>query len=388
MNPPPDPGLVGALVPLSRPGWIEAGHHLLAGLEMAVRDVNHAGGISGRPLQLVVRDTAADPRRAEAAVDDLAHLGVLAVAGEYHSVAARAAATRADTLSLPFLCSSAVLDRLTEQPTEWVARLAPPQSQGWRIYAEFLQRAGYRRIGVVAESSPYWEAGTRILRNCFAARGGTVIDMDPLAPAVMSARRLDTHTQALLLLVNYPEPAVSIVQAVRRDQHLEQMLIGAPAGKPEFADWATLLGADGAAIPFLRYVPNRLSALGARVERSLRDRLAETPSFVALEGYDAVIVLADMLRSRGTDWSRPAPSWPQVDVEGTRGRIKFSRTAGINMWQGSCAPIQVVDRDPADISRFRLLHSTGRATQPPDRSPDPPSTTSPAPSRTRIVDGE
>ncbi len=61
-----------------------------------------------------------------------------ALAGEYHSVVARAAAARADALGLPFLCSSAVLDALTEQPTEWVARLAPAQSHGWPVYAEFL----------------------------------------------------------------------------------------------------------------------------------------------------------------------------------------------------------------------------------------------------------
>ena len=119
------PVQIGALVPLTRPGWVEAGRHLLAGLELGARDVNDAGGIGGRPLELVVRDTAADPRRAAAAVDELARLGVAALAGEYHSVVARAAAARADALGLPFLCSSAVLDALTEEPTEWVARLAP-----------------------------------------------------------------------------------------------------------------------------------------------------------------------------------------------------------------------------------------------------------------------
>ena len=120
---------IGALVPLARPGWVEAGRHLLAGLELAAGEVNDAGGIRGRPLELVIRDTAADPQRATAAVDELARLGVAAVAGEYHSVVARAAAARADALGLPFLCSSAVLDALTEEPTEWVARLAPAQAK-------------------------------------------------------------------------------------------------------------------------------------------------------------------------------------------------------------------------------------------------------------------
>ncbi|MEU2281488.1 ABC transporter substrate-binding protein [Streptomyces sp. NPDC013178] len=350
---------IGALVPLTRPGWVEAGQHLLAGLELAVREVNDAGGIVGRPLELVVRDTAADPRRAAAAVDELARLGVAALAGEYHSVVARAAAARADALGLPFLCSSAVLDALTEQPTEWVARLSPPQSRGWRVYADFLLGAGHRRIAVAAQPSVYWATGTRILRDRLAARGGTVteLDMSALTPAAVCDALVDRRATALLLLVGHPEPAVSIVKSVRRDRRLAEVLMGAPAGQPEFTEWATLLGDDGAAIPFLRYLPERLGPLGARVGTALRERLAEAPSFVAFEGYDTVTVLADVLRSHGADRARTAASWPRVAVEGTRGRIRFSRTPGISVWQWNGAPIQVVDRDPAEPDRFRILHT-------------------------------
>ena len=113
---------IGALVPLSRPGWVAAGRHRLAGLELGAQDAGP---------ELVVRDTAADPERAAAAVDELAALGVTALAGEFHSVVARAAAARADALKLPFVCSSAVLDALTDEPTDWVARVAPAQSHGW-----------------------------------------------------------------------------------------------------------------------------------------------------------------------------------------------------------------------------------------------------------------
>jgi ABC-type branched-subunit amino acid transport system substrate-binding protein len=335
---------VGALVPLTRPGWVAAGRHLLAGLELGVRDVDAAGG---GPIELVVRDTAADPRRAVAAVDELARLGVAALAGEYHSVVARAAAARADALGLPFLCSSAVLDALTEQPAEWVARLAPAQSHGWAIYADFLLGGGHRRIAVAAEASVYWASGARILRDRLAPRGGTVIELDmgTLAPAAVCDELVAGRATALLLLVGHPEPAVSIVRSVRRDRRLAQLEIGAPAGQPEFAEWAALLGGDGAAIPFLRYLPERLSPLGARVEAALRERLGEAPSFVAFEGYDTIAVLAEVLRT--------AEPWSRVTVEGTRGRIRFSRTSSV--WQWAWAPVQVADRDPADLHRFRIL---------------------------------
>ncbi|MEU8553240.1 hypothetical protein B0E38_04393 [Streptomyces sp. 111WW2] len=351
---------IGALVPLTRPGWDEAGRHLLAGMELAVREVNDAGGIMGRPVALVVRDTAADPHRAAAAVEELAGLGVAAVAGEYHSVVARAAAARADALGVPFLCASAVLDTLTEQPTPWVARLAPAQSHGWRIYADHLLAAGHRRIAVAIDpSSVYWASGARILRDHLAPHGGTVVDIDVRDSTAASV--CDTlagrHATALLLLVGHPEPAVSIVRSVRRDRRLAGVMIGAPAGQPEFTGWATSLGADGAAVPFLRYLPERLGPLGERVATALRERLAEAPSFVAFEGYDTVTVLAGMLRSQGPDRAWTPESWASVSAEGTRGRIRFSRTPDIGVWQWVWAPVQVVDRDPADPGRLRVLHT-------------------------------
>lgn len=350
---------IGALMPLSAPGWVEAGRHLLAGLELAVREVNEAGGIVGRRIELMVRDTTADPQRATAAVDELAQAGVVALAGEYHSVAARAAAARADHLGLPFLCSSAVLDALTEQPTEWVARLAPPQSHGWRIFADFLLSAGHTRIAAATQPSVYWNSGLRILRDYLESRGGSLIELDTrtLTATALCDELVETRATALLLLVGYPEPAVAIVRSVRNDSRLAGVMIGAPAGQPEFNEWATLLSKDGAAIPFLRYQPERISPLHARIETALRKELAnEPPSFVAFEGYDTIVVLADLLRINGVQRASVAESWSRVAVEGSRGQIQLCRVPGINVWQWAWPPVQVVDRDPADIDRFRILH--------------------------------
>ncbi|NEA51553.1 amino acid ABC transporter substrate-binding protein, partial [Streptomyces sp. SID10815] len=144
---------------------------------------------------------------------------------------------------------------------------------------------------------------------------------------------------------------------VRGDRRLADVLIGAPAGQPEFAAWAAALGEAGAGVPFLRYLPERLTPLGSRVEAALRERLAEAPSFVAFEGYDAIAVLADVLEAHGADRARIAASWPRVSVEGTRGRIRFSRAPGIGVWQWAWPAVQVVDRGPARPGSFRVLHT-------------------------------
>jgi hypothetical protein len=205
----------------------------------------------------------------------------------------------------------------------------------------------------------YWASGAGILRDYLTPRGGTVIELDARVfdPTAMCDELVDSRATALLLLVGYPEPAVSIVKSVRHDQRLAEVMIGAPAGQPEFAGWLKLLGDESVAIPFLRYLPERLSPLGVRVETALRERVADAPSFVAFEGYDTVVVLAELLRLHGTCRARVAEAWPSVTLEGTRGEIQFSRTPGISVWQWAWPPIQVVDRDPAGPDRFRVLHA-------------------------------
>jgi Periplasmic binding protein len=318
---------IGVLAPLSPPGWVEAGRHLLTGLELAAEEVG---------LDLVVRDTAADPARAAVAVDELADLGVSALVGEYHSVVARAVATRADALGLPYLCSSAVLDALTDQPSDWVARIAPAQSHGWRIYADFLLGAGHRRVAVVTQPSVYWAAGTRILRDHLDV---VELPLDSVCDDLAAS-----GATALLLLVGTPEPAKSVVRSVRRDPRLADILIGAPAGQPEFASWAAFGG-----IPFLRYLPARLGPLGLRVEAALCSKLGEEPSFVAFEGYDTVLALAARLRGG---------SWADVDVDGTRGRITFTSRPGIPVWQWAWARF----RSPTGIRPTPTASASGMPT--------------------------
>ena len=166
----------------------------------------------------------------------------------------------------------------------------------------------------------------------------------------------DSRATALLILTGYPDPAVPLVRAVRRDPRLRGLRVGAPAGQPEFADWADHLQADGFSIPFLRYLPDPLDHHGDRVQRALRARLDADPSFVGFEGYDAVLVFYDLMNARGADRAALHAAWSEVTTRGTRGAIRFTREPELGLWQWRWAPTQVVERDPVCADRFRVLH--------------------------------
>jgi antitoxin (DNA-binding transcriptional repressor) of toxin-antitoxin stability system len=126
---------------------------------------------------------------------------------------------------------------LVPNKDDGVARLAPAQSHGWQIYADFLWRAGHTRIAVAAESSAYWIAGVRILRDVLRVtrRHRHRTRHGAHAATAVCDQLFDTRATALLLLAGYPEPAVSIVKSLRGDPHLAEVMIGAPAGQPESA---------------------------------------------------------------------------------------------------------------------------------------------------------
>src|SRR3712207_2998655 len=65
-----DPIRIGYLPALTGPSS-STGIGITRGTELAVREINAAGGIGGRPVELVVRDTQSDPTKAVNGVAEL-----------------------------------------------------------------------------------------------------------------------------------------------------------------------------------------------------------------------------------------------------------------------------------------------------------------------------
>jgi hypothetical protein len=246
------------------------------------------------------------------------------------------------------LSGSAAVSRITSSIGLPAVPPEPAANKPFHIELEKLALSTYCPDGV---GRWFYERAAGSYNTMLARDGTTPARLRQLKDAIPSSRKI-TKTDLAKYLNAWAEKPV---KSVRKDPRLADILIGAPAGQPEFEEWRELLGNDGAGIPFLRYLPESFGPLGTRVEKALRERIGKAPSFVAFEGYDMILVLAELLRAYGTDRVRIAEAWPHIVVEGTRGQIKFSRTSDISVWQWTWAPIQVVDRNPADADCFRIL---------------------------------
>ena len=89
-----DPIYLGLNLP--RTGqYAQEGLMQMRGALLAVDELNQAGGVLGRPLQLLERDSASNPERARRNVDELANEGARMLFGGASSAVAIAAGQRA-----------------------------------------------------------------------------------------------------------------------------------------------------------------------------------------------------------------------------------------------------------------------------------------------------
>jgi ABC-type branched-subunit amino acid transport system substrate-binding protein len=245
---------IGGLGPLTLPGVPWAGRELKDGMSLAVQQLNGSGGVLSRELTLLFEDTHGRPEAGIAAVERLLDERVHAFAGEFHSVVADALVERVQRSGLPFVCASATLDNLTARRLSFVFRLAPPQSYGWAIYADFLASQGFRHVVALQEDNLYWNSGSNVIEARLRKLGVRFTQFSA-APGRADAMSWIRQVQAkqsdppvpdiLLLLMGYPEPLRAVVgEAHNHGLVPPARFLGDPAGRAVFPDWWEITGTD------------------------------------------------------------------------------------------------------------------------------------------------
>src|ERR687884_150118 len=99
-----EPIKIGVTITQSPPGSVVQGTQVKDGLEVALKIINDAGGVNGRPIELVIEDTQGLPEKARAAVEKLITRDkVVAVTGEHQSSAALAGMEVAHRYHIPYV---------------------------------------------------------------------------------------------------------------------------------------------------------------------------------------------------------------------------------------------------------------------------------------------
>lgn len=114
------------------------GEQMKKGIELAVKDINDAGGINGEKLKLEVGDDACDPKQAVAVANQLAKAGVKFVAGHFCSGSSIPASQVYAEEGILQISPASTNPKLTEQGLPNVFRVCGRDDQQGIIAGKYL----------------------------------------------------------------------------------------------------------------------------------------------------------------------------------------------------------------------------------------------------------
>ncbi|WP_430249642.1 ABC transporter substrate-binding protein [Neorhizobium sp. DAR64860/K0K1] len=218
--------------------------------DIALAEINAAGGINGKKVEFVRFDTASDPKQASVGARKLAQDdGVLAILGPFSSGESAVAFNDAERLKVLMMPSSASTPGLTDGKTySW--RLSEDEEKQFRRLLKSIKAKGIKsdtaEIVYISEEVVSNAAGTKLYPKLLAEMG--IKHGDPIAVQYKSfdmsaqAARIMQSNPDLVALAATPDSASKVIKELRR-----QGFKGRIVGSQIFADpnVVALFGPEG-----------------------------------------------------------------------------------------------------------------------------------------------
>ncbi|MBW1981780.1 MAG: ABC transporter substrate-binding protein [Deltaproteobacteria bacterium] len=328
---------IGVVAPLSAPGGVETGQALVDGAKIAADEINDAGGLMGKKVELVIGDTSGLPEKGTAVLERLASRDkVVAVGGEAHSSVAMAEIEVAHRYNLPLVISEAWADGITAKGYPQVFRLTVSNSLIYSKAATWIKDSGFKHVAVIGENSDWGLGVIKVFKDSLLKAGVKVTSF--------SAERTTTDFTPQLLQLKNASPSVDFL--VDGFTGAGELLMIKQAYELGFAPSKScaLLGAGmdtlypgfwdtvGEAGVYVLSNPAGLPGIpktstSEKFTRLFKAKHNREPDAVAMEGYDTVMVIAEAIKlSKSTEATKIIDALEnKVNWVGTRGTINFSK---------------------------------------------------------------
>lgn len=194
--------LTGALGPYGPP--------IANGAQLAVDQINAAGGVLGRPLQLLIADTATSPDVGRAAASKLIEInGVCAIVGALSSGVTLAASSVTIPAEIPLISPASTAPSIPAlNDNDFVFRTVVSDEVQGVVMGQFAIEEGHRNAAVIYVNNDYGKGLADTFKATFEALGGQVLSMVPYEENKPSYRgevnSLLSRSPDVFVLVSYP----------------------------------------------------------------------------------------------------------------------------------------------------------------------------------------
>jgi len=304
------------------------GQSSVEGAQLAVEEINNAGGVLGRKIRMLVEDDQSRPEEASSAVTKLITQDkVVAVLGEVASRRTLAAAPVSQKYQIPMITPASTNERVT-QVGDYIFRVCFIDPFQGEVLAKFAYNdLKARKVAVLKDIQQDYSVGlTDSVQKTFTKLGGQVLDPVSYSSGDADFRAILTQVRAqkpdvIFAMSYYPEAAIIVRQA--RELGMTMPILG---GDGWVGD-ALKNGREALKNTFIsnHYSGENPDPVVQNFVKAYRAKFKREPDSMAALGYDAAKVLADSLnRAKTTEGPKLRDAIASADVSGVTGRLKMN----------------------------------------------------------------
>ena len=278
-------------------------------VDIAVAEINAAGGVNGKKLRVEKFDTASEARNAQIAVQHFAEdTKALAVIGPFSSQEAQVAFAAGERLEIVQMPNASSAPGMTVGK-KWAFRLTEDEGKQFTRLLISLERKGLAKSKTAAVFYPTDDAvgqilGTKLFPALLKKHGWTEVipgEGFPFAASDLSPQvtKLRGKNPDIIAFGSVPEPAAKLMREARRQGFTGRLVGGGTIADP---DLAVKLGADGEGAVYVSWYWWDFNDMTRNFEKKFiqesksRNEPRTGAHHVDAAGYDIVYVYADAMR--------------------------------------------------------------------------------------------
>ncbi len=187
------------------------------GMRLAVEEINAAGGVDGRMIELIERDDQSNPEEGASGFERLVEDGVVAIGGTISSDVGLSTSRLAEELKVPLFLVKAGSDAILTTDSRYTFRTclpAAPMIAG--PVAQYVAATGVTKVGAIVADYAWGQAVKSALETEFAGVDGVELQIEvaPVPEKDFAAylRRLQDFGTQIIVATGHPPGGVSITK--------------------------------------------------------------------------------------------------------------------------------------------------------------------------------
>ena len=293
---------IGSIHPLTGSMAYE-GQAMVNAQRIAIDKINAEGGINGRMLELVVRDSLGTSSGAANATLKLINSGVVALTGTYTSSSAQVVSRTAEKTRIPLVITVAASDNLLSNGYHYTFRVQPSVSvfsKNFLQYLSYLKTDDMQTVAFIYENSNYGTGIAEYIQEHIDETGLKIVGMlaYPATTSTLSSEvtRLAALDPDLLVPIGYYSDQNLFMKEVLERGIQFKKIVGCANGAFSDAKFLRTYGTQVDGIYDINYRYNPNSEEAQYMLETYREVYGEDIPVHAIYGYESIMVIADALK--------------------------------------------------------------------------------------------